>query len=307
LNANEEGYEIRREGEVNYSKPIARALLRDIRLTFGARGVFAWLWDLPHGWRANSAHIASQSPQGKDAVKTILRQLEAVGAMRVEVIRGEGGKLAGKRWVLVSPDRWAVEAPLSSKSTPEPEATPGATSTEGRVFRPSVKPTIGKPATKVLLDKGSSILRTTTNQNQKPVVVVANVLAEGLDPRLVTHHHSDVEPNEAVINDLVEAAVWGARRGREPLRNEPNFRRSKRLKLEDFGPSEEDLQLLSAWRESGRRAAQQAELASKQVEDRKKPPVLDREACVKGAGFFKRPGGVQEKIKLSGAIPSCQP
>ena len=39
--------EIRREGEINYAKPLARALLRDSRLSFGARGLFAYLWDLP--------------------------------------------------------------------------------------------------------------------------------------------------------------------------------------------------------------------------------------------------------------------
>jgi hypothetical protein len=52
-------FEIRREGEVNYSKPLARALLRDSRLSFGARGLFAFLWDLPGGWRTNTAHLAS--------------------------------------------------------------------------------------------------------------------------------------------------------------------------------------------------------------------------------------------------------
>lgn len=282
MNANAGGYEIHREGEVNYSKPLARALLRDGRLSFGARGLFAYLWDLPKNWKVKSTHLATQSPLGKDAVKTLLKELEEVGAMRVEIIRGEGGKLAGKRWVLVSPDRWAVEAPLSIKTTPDPEATPGASFTEERVFRPSVKPTIGKPATKVLQDKGSSILSTTTNQNQNQKLVVDD------------------------IDDLVEAAVWGANRGVKPLRNEPSFRRSKRLNLQEFGPSSADLQLLSAWQEAGRRSAQQAELSCKQVEDRKNPPVLDREACVKGSRFFKQPG-VQEKIKLAGAIPSCPP
>lgn len=128
-------FEIHREGEIDYAKPLARALLRDVRLSFAARGLFSWLWDLPQGWRVNSSHLASQSPQGKGAIRTMLRELEAVGAIRGKAIRGEGGKLAGKRWVLISPVRLAVEAPLSTKITPDPEATPEAIFTDCRETR----------------------------------------------------------------------------------------------------------------------------------------------------------------------------
>lgn len=41
-----------REGKVSYAKPIHRALLRDARLSFGARGLFAFIWDLPRNWGA---------------------------------------------------------------------------------------------------------------------------------------------------------------------------------------------------------------------------------------------------------------
>lgn len=131
---------IRHEGEEDFAKPIARALLRDARLSFGARGLFVYLWDLPKGWKVNSAHLATQSPAGKDAIRSMLAELAAVGAMSTEaILQEEGkGKFCGTRWVVYAPKLWAVEAPLSNKKTERGET------------RPSVPPTVGEPASKVL-------------------------------------------------------------------------------------------------------------------------------------------------------------
>jgi len=275
-------YEIRREGEINYAKPLARALLRDSRLSFGARGLFSFLWDLPQGWRANSSHLISQSPQGKDAVRTLLKELEAVGAMRDEVIRGAGGKLAGKRWVLVSPDRWAVEAPLSTltKKTPDPGAAPEAISTEGRVSRLSEKPTIGETATKVLLIQGSSSISTTTKANLE------------------------------VIDELVEAALWAARKGGGKINNEAGFRHKVRTRIlsSKTGPSAEDEQSLLAWREAGKRAASQQ--ASNQPKDKNMNQNinqhidLDMDTCERGVRFLS--AGLREKVKLTRSACTAQ-
>lgn len=129
--------EIRREGEVEFSKPLARALFRDSRLSFSARGLFAFLWDLPADWLIRSTWLATRGPDGKDAIRARLAELRAVGAMRIEPIRSADGKVAGTRWVLISPEKWAKAAPLSH-------------STESGISRLSAFPTVGEPATKVL-------------------------------------------------------------------------------------------------------------------------------------------------------------
>lgn len=129
--------EIRREGEVEFSKPLARALFRDSRLSFSARGLFAFLWDLPADWLIRSTWLATRGPDGKDAIRARLAELRAVGAMRIEPIREADGKVAGTRWVLISPEKWAKAAPLSH-------------STESGISRLSAFPTIGEPAAKVL-------------------------------------------------------------------------------------------------------------------------------------------------------------
>lgn len=275
-------YEIRREGEINYAKPLARALLRDSRLSFAARGLFSFLWDLPQNWRANSSHLVSQSPQGKDAVRTMLKELEAVGAMRDEVIRGAGGKLAGKRWVLVSPDIWAVESPL--KKTPDPEAAPEDISTEGRVSRLSEKPTIGETDTKVLLIQGSSNISTTTS------------------PKVIDE-----------IDDLVEAALWAARKGGRKINNEAGFRHKVRTRISSSktGPSAEDIQSLLAWREAGKRAASQQEQASNQPKDKNmnrnlnQHLDLDMDTCEMGVRFLS--AELREKVsKLTRSACTAQ-
>lgn len=129
--------EIRREGEVEFSKPLARALFRDSRLSFSARGLFAFLWDLPADWLIRSTWLATRGPDGKDAIRARLAELRAVGAMRIEPIREADGKVAGTRWVLISPEKWAKAAPLGH-------------STESGISRLSVFPTVGEPAAKVL-------------------------------------------------------------------------------------------------------------------------------------------------------------
>lgn len=141
--------EICHEGEIDFAKPLARALLRDARLSFGARGLFAFLWDLPRGWRVNSAHLVSQSPAGKDAIRTLLKELRQVGSMRIEDIRDpHTGRVSGSRWILVNPDRWAIQSPLSAGIN---------NLTESRKNRPPAFPRVGETATKVLQQKDSSI------------------------------------------------------------------------------------------------------------------------------------------------------
>ncbi|MDO8465273.1 MAG: hypothetical protein Q7S46_08490 [Gallionella sp.] len=135
--------EIQREGAVAFAVPLPRALFRDVRLTFSARGLFAFLWDLPEGWVLRLDHLVKMGPEGRDALRARLRELEQVGAVRIEAIRADGGRVAGKRWILIAADRWAIEAPLARKPLQD------GSSTEERVSRSSVKPIIGKPDTKV--------------------------------------------------------------------------------------------------------------------------------------------------------------
>jgi hypothetical protein len=104
--------EVVHEGRIAFSVPIHRAAMRDARLSWAARGLFAFLWDLPANWRPNTGHLERMGPDGRHAVRARLAELERVGALRLEVVRGIDGRVSGSRWVIVSPERWAREAPL---------------------------------------------------------------------------------------------------------------------------------------------------------------------------------------------------
>lgn len=138
-----------REGEIQFSKPIARAVLRDRRLSFGARGLFIFLWDLPASWRPNVKHLSLMGPEGKEAIRSRLRELQAVGAIRFEPIQSDDGRLHGKRWILVNPQKWARISPLGSSN--------GKQGTEVGEIRESVSQTFGDIDTKGLQFDGSAI------------------------------------------------------------------------------------------------------------------------------------------------------
>lgn len=111
------------EGRENYAVPMHRAALRDARLSWGARGLFNFLWDLPSGWSPNIRHLMEMGPNRRDAVRARLAELEKVGAVRLEKPRDDTGQVCGTRWVIITPAKWAREAPLKPKDrvTENPE------------------------------------------------------------------------------------------------------------------------------------------------------------------------------------------
>lgn len=123
---------ITRNGEETaFAKPLKRAVLRDKRLTFGARGLFCMLWDFPSNWSFYASHIVSLSPGGVTQLRSYMRELKQFGALQIvakkinameaSALSAESeksykaGQIIGKQWVLNHPDMWAVEASLSKK------------------------------------------------------------------------------------------------------------------------------------------------------------------------------------------------
>jgi hypothetical protein len=73
---------------------IRNEVLRDQRLSFKARGVLAYVLSMPDNWRSTAEDIASQGKEGRDAIRTALKELEELGYVQRRKVRGPDGRIA---------------------------------------------------------------------------------------------------------------------------------------------------------------------------------------------------------------------
>lgn len=58
---------------------ISNAAINDARLSFRARGVLVWLLAKPDDWTTSAEALASQATEGRDAVRSAMRELANAG------------------------------------------------------------------------------------------------------------------------------------------------------------------------------------------------------------------------------------
>lgn len=167
---------LRGSDDTRFAKPLKRALLRDSRLSYGARGLFAMLWDFPWDWVFYASHIVGMSPNGITQLKNYLKELRNVGALEIlprqlsseEALEFNkanpnatyrAGQIVGKKWILNNPDLWAIEAPLFNANSVDTQDLPNDRFSNSRQNQQSEKPCVDKPAAKVLQPEGSANTR----------------------------------------------------------------------------------------------------------------------------------------------------
>ncbi|MDC3729331.1 replication protein [Rhodococcus sp. Rp3] len=114
---------------------LSNAVINDERLSFRARGVLIWLLSKPDDWHTRSDSITGQSPkEGRDAIRSALRELAELGYLIREKIQNERG-----HWITI---QTIYEEP---RTEPGPEKP-----TRGRagVGEPGSLSSIGSPRTK---------------------------------------------------------------------------------------------------------------------------------------------------------------
>lgn len=125
---------------------VPNAVAQSADVSADALGVLVYLASMPRGWIARVAVIQERFGLGKDKWQRIARELREVGALHVEQVRTEGGRVSGRR-VRV---RW-------------PELAEKTESREIRLSdRKPGKPAVGKPA------KQSRKIRQTEPENPAP-------------------------------------------------------------------------------------------------------------------------------------------
>jgi hypothetical protein len=86
---------------------MTRSALEDHNLSFKARGIYAYLMTKPESWTINMKDL-QRGKDGREAVQTGLKELQAVGLAEYKILPGNGGE-----WVLyeVSPGKRVSRSP----------------------------------------------------------------------------------------------------------------------------------------------------------------------------------------------------
>lgn len=82
---------------------IDRTTVNDSRLSFKARGLLIWLLDKPDDWRCDSTQIAQAGTEGREAVRSALNELEAMGYLHRRKYRNAQGQWVSETDVYETP------------------------------------------------------------------------------------------------------------------------------------------------------------------------------------------------------------
>lgn len=91
--------------------------LRDTRLSFKARGLLALIMSHRAGWELSINYLADQNREGKDAIRTAIKELEQFGyLLRTQL--NEQGKFGEAIWVTQDPSNYPMtENPMTENPT----------------------------------------------------------------------------------------------------------------------------------------------------------------------------------------------
>ena len=90
---------------------LSNDLVRDKRLSFGARGLLAMVLSNADEWVANRAYFVNNTTDGANRVKTYFRELESLGYVKYELSGGGKGGFCNT-WTFYDTPVAEIGAPL---------------------------------------------------------------------------------------------------------------------------------------------------------------------------------------------------
>ncbi|GAB6898555.1 helix-turn-helix domain-containing protein [Kineosporia succinea] len=106
---------------------ISNAVVRDENLSYRARGVLIDLLSRPDNWTTNADAIARRGKEGRDAIRTVLIELETAGYLVRQRIRKPDGTFAhGDDLIYDTPQRDRASGTSSSRSSKKRRSEPQA-------------------------------------------------------------------------------------------------------------------------------------------------------------------------------------
>ena len=159
---------------------IANDVLRDQNLSFRARGILASILSRPDNWRTDSESLARESKEGRTAILTALKELEAAGYLQRKKSQNDKG-----HWV-----------------------------TESLVFDTPQNPTYGKPTSVEPTTDNPTLLEETYKNEPVEVDITANaVVAAYVDAHLQTFNE---KPPARSIGRLAKESKLLLDEGKQP-------------------------------------------------------------------------------------------
>jgi hypothetical protein len=127
--------------------------LQDPRLSFKAKGILAYLLTKPDNWEVSLPELIQASSDGEHTVQTGLKELQAQGYAKLVPIRGDRGRVTGRRWIIFECPELAADPSGSASPTGKEAEPPKRQFSDHRKNRRSVKPTVGKVPPLVITEK----------------------------------------------------------------------------------------------------------------------------------------------------------
>lgn len=176
--------------EANYVT-IRNDVLRDDRLSYRARGILAVILSRPDNWRTDAMSLVREGTEGREAIRSALRELEGAGYITRERLQDERG-------------RWRQVALVYDAPQPIQEALVPVSNQDG--FPKPGKPAPGKPNAGNLgairstekNDREEQLLPTAANGDGKPPTVAAAFAKEAT--HTVMDRRGDVMVDARTVN-----------------------------------------------------------------------------------------------------------
>ena len=98
---------------------IPNAWLRDSRVSFKARGLLALIMSHRSGWNISIQSLADNNQEGKDSIRSAIRELEDAGYLTRSQVN-ENGRFGESLWITSDPsDKPTTENPTTENPTPK--------------------------------------------------------------------------------------------------------------------------------------------------------------------------------------------
>jgi hypothetical protein len=102
---------------------IDRRPINDSRLSFRARGVLVWLLDKPDDWQITRESLARETPEGEDAMRSVLKELRDCGYLVRQTVRNKEGRTVTESCLYEVPpkggnhpvDHWVENRPVENR------------------------------------------------------------------------------------------------------------------------------------------------------------------------------------------------